>query len=361
MLEILSVSKSFSAVRALDGVTLTVNGGEIVSLLGPSGCGKSTLLAIVAGLETPEAGEVCWGGENLADVPAHRRRFGLMFQDYALFPHRNVFDNVAFGLRMQNLPRAAIEQQTRDALARVNLAGFARRDVNTLSGGEAQRVALARALAPRPRLLMLDEPLGALDRALRDELLDELRVLLRRRPLLSSFGRVAGGEGALTVVYVTHDQQEAFAIADRVAVMNAGRIVQTGPPEEVYAYPASPFVARFLGLTNLLDAIPASDGIFSTAIGYLRVLRPLSSDLRASSSVTLLIRPDAAHLTGDLNRIPVRIVARSFRGSSVRLTVQPEGGPPLAFDFPVQSLPTASESAELFLDPERITILPSSP
>src|SRR5574341_1906331 len=207
MLELLSITKSFGSTRALDNVSLTVSAGEIVSLLGPSGCGKSTLLAIAAGLETPDEGEVRWAKENLAGVPAHRRRFGLMFQDYALFPHRDVFDNVAFGLRMQNSPGGEIARKVREALALVNLAGFERRDVNTLSGGEAQRVALARALAPRPRLLMLDEPLGALDRALREQLTGELRSLLRE------FGQ--------TAIYVTHDQQEAFGIADTILVMQS--------------------------------------------------------------------------------------------------------------------------------------------
>jgi ABC-type Fe3+/spermidine/putrescine transport system ATPase subunit len=349
MLELRSLSKSFGPTRALDGVSLAVRAGEIFSLLGPSGCGKSTLLAVVAGLETPDEGEVRWEGEDLAGVPAHRRRFGLMFQDYALFPHRNVFDNVAFGLRMQGTPKAEVERAVREALALVNLSGFERRDVNTLSGGEAQRVALARSLAPRPRLLMLDEPLGALDRTLRDQLLDDLRGLLR---------------AAQTVLYVTHDQQEAFALADRVAVMNAGRIVQVGAPEEVYAQPASPFVARFLGLTNLLEATPDSDGTLTTPIGRLHIASRLPPPASRSSPhaprLTLLLRPDAARLTGNLNPVRVRVVERSFRGNAVRLAVQSESGPPLTFEFPVQPLPAEGESVELWLDPERLTILPTS-
>ncbi len=338
MLELLSISKSFGATQALETITLTVHPGEVVSLLGPSGCGKSTLLAIVAGLELPDAGQVRWAGQDLATVPVHRRQFGLMFQDYALFPHRNVFENVAFGLRMQRQPRREVVKAVNDALAQVGLRGFEKRDVNTLSGGEAQRVALARALAPRPRLLMLDEPLGALDRTLREQLLDDLRELLRTQHL------------AQAVLYVTHDQQEAFTLADQVAVMRAGRIIQLGAPEVVYAEPASPFVARFLGLTNLGDALPAADHMVSTHLGQFNLHEPARRGL-------LLMRPDAARLSGEANALPALVVGRSFRGAQVRLTVQPEAGPPLAFDFSGQGLPAIGDRIVLYLDAERLTLL----
>ena len=342
MLELISITKSFNVTRALDNVSLAVSAGEIVSLLGPSGCGKSTLLAIVAGLETPDEGEVRWAGENLAGVPAHRRRFGLMFQDYALFPHRDVFDNVAFGLRMQNLPGGEIARQVREALALVNLAGFEGRDVNTLSGGEAQRVALARALAPRPRLLMLDEPLGALDRALREQLLDDLRVLLRAQHV------------AQMVLYVTHDQQEAFALADRVAVMNAGRIVQAGTPEAVYAHPASRFVAEFLGLKNIVRGQLQRRGaatVVVTEIGEITIEKPDFS----AESVEVLLRPDGAVLAQDgAFQIEGRMLDKSFRGSRTVARVQ-AGAVALTFEFPAsQPLPAVGETLRLRVNPEAV-------
>ncbi|MGD0708243.1 MAG: ABC transporter ATP-binding protein, partial [Anaerolineaceae bacterium] len=202
MLEVRQIFKDFEGQPLLKGVSLTVSQGETVCLLGPSGSGKSTLLRIIAGLEPAESGQVLWDGRDLKEVPVYQRRFGLMFQDYALFPHKNVADNVAFGLRMQNLPADEIKQRVQEALEQVHLQAFARRRVTDLSGGEQQRVALARALAPRPLLIMLDEPLGAMDRALREQLIGEIRGLLH--------------ETRIPAIYVTHDQEEAFTIADRL-------------------------------------------------------------------------------------------------------------------------------------------------
>ena len=238
MLEFRDIGKTYEGKPLLERVSLRLGEDETVCLLGPSGSGKSTLLRIAAGLESPDRGEVFWNGEPVTRMPAHLRGFGLMFQDYALFPHLNVAENVAFGLRMKNLPGDRIASEVHEALERVNLARFGRRRVAELSGGEQQRVALARALAPRPRVLMLDEPLGALDRALREELVGEIRRVLKSMRIPS--------------LYVTHDQEEAFAVAARVAILHGGRIVQMGTPEELVARPASVWVAKFLGLGNIL-------------------------------------------------------------------------------------------------------------
>jgi thiamine transport system ATP-binding protein len=239
MLRVEDVSVRFGETAALDGVTLEVGEGDVVTVLGPSGSGKSTLLRVIAGLQPPGSGRVLLAGNDLAAVPPHRRGIGLVFQDHALFHHRDVFGNVAFGLRMRGDAVEDVEARVGELLELVGLAGFERRSVATLSGGEQQRVALARALAPAPRVLLLDEPLGSLDRRLRDRLLDDLAEL---------FGALS-----VTALYVTHDQAEAFALGDRVAVMRSGKLVQEGTPDELWASPADEDVARFLGLANVRD------------------------------------------------------------------------------------------------------------
>lgn len=335
-LEVVEVQKAYGPVRALDGVSLAVSRGEILAVLGPSGSGKSTLLAVIAGLEAPDAGDVRWQGRSLTEVPPHRRDFGLMFQDYMLFPHMNVAENIAFGLRMKGWPPARCRERVREMLALVGLEGFETRAVDTLSGGEQQRVALARALAPGPRLLMLDEPLGALDRTLREELMLELPRQLH------TLGQ--------TALYVTHDQEEAFAVADRVVILRAGRVVQEGTPEAIYARPASPFVARFLGLHNLIEGqVVEVDG--------RRLLRTPFGDLPAADSRpgrrTLLLRPERARLgDGRGLRLEGVVRERSFRGGLVRLLVEVQGTT-LAFDFSaVERLPRAGERVSLTVDPE---------
>jgi len=234
-LTITDVTVRFGNTVAVDDLSLHVDTGEVVALVGPSGCGKSTLLRVVAGLEETDAGTVQWGDQDLAGVAPHERDVGLMFQDHALFTHRTVAENVAFGLRMRGRDRSTQSARVAELLDLVGLPDFGGRSVDRLSGGEAQRVALARALAPAPRLLLLDEPLGALDRALRDELVGQLRTLLR--------------EVGQTTIHVTHDQDEAFAIADRVAVMHEGQLLRVGTPQEVWTDPQSAFVAGFVGHT----------------------------------------------------------------------------------------------------------------
>jgi ABC-type Fe3+/spermidine/putrescine transport system ATPase subunit len=363
MLEVDAVSKALGGHLAVAEVSFSLPAGQVLALLGPSGSGKSTLLGLIAGLEAPDAGDLRWDGRSLRDTPAHARGFGLMFQDYALFPHLNVAGNVAFGLRMQGRPREETAERVHEALGLVGLAGFEGRDVNTLSGGEQQRVALARALAPRPRLLMLDEPLGALDRGLRERLLDDLRRILR--------------DLALTAIYVTHDQEEAFALAGQVLILRAGRVVQAGAPAEVYARPASRWVAEFLGHKNLLAArLEARAGalVAVTAAGLLPlrgeggagqgVHSPAGPRGQANApagggaEVCLMLRPDGlgvvASGAGDLEGV---VTDQSFRGSRGVLVVQ-AGQAQLTVETPAaQPLPQPGEAVGLRLGPDAVQVM----
>jgi len=239
MLRVEDVTVAFGEKIAVDDVTLEVARGEVLAVLGPSGSGKSTLLRVICGLQRPDAGRVVLAGEDITSTPTHRRGIGLVFQDHALFDHKDVAGNVAFGLRMRGDAPSDIERRVGELLDLVGLAGFERRSVVTLSGGEQQRVALARALAPEPRILLLDEPLGSLDRRLRDRLLVDLGALF--------------AELQVTAIYVTHDQAEAFALGDHIVVMRSGQVVQRGTADELWAHPADEDTARFLGLANVRE------------------------------------------------------------------------------------------------------------
>lgn len=345
LLEAQQIVKSYGAQPVLRGISFGVAAGEIVCLLGPSGCGKSTLLRVIAGLDREYSGTVCFDGAPIDQVAVHQRGFGFMFQEYALFPHRTVGQNIAFGLRMQRQPGAVVERRVREMLDLVGLSGYARRSIFELSGGERQRVALARSLAPQPRLLMLDEPLGALDRTLRERLSEELREIIKRVDLTS--------------VYVTHDQAEAFAVADRILLMNRGQIVQDGSPADVYRHPASVFAARFLGFNNLLPATPiAADGpdmIMQTPIGPLRVARA-----RADHAAVVLIRPEAALLprSGGENIIEGEVLRRSFRGDAERLVVRHASGTELELDLPADDAP-ADSHVRVALRPGQLALIPA--
>jgi spermidine/putrescine transport system ATP-binding protein len=239
MLELRDIFKAYEGKPLLRGISFSVSQGETVCLLGASGSGKSTLLRIIAGLESPESGHILFNKIDLAQTPPHARDFGLVFQDYGLFPHLNIFDNVAFGLKMRNVPLAQINSRVTEMLDLVNLQGFEKRKVTDLSGGEQQRVALARALAPSPRLLMFDEPLGALDKSLKEDLLDQIRIILRKTKI--------------PAIYVTHDQDEAFTIADRILLLQDGEIIRDGTPDEVWRNPNSAYAARMLGVGNVIE------------------------------------------------------------------------------------------------------------
>jgi ABC-type Fe3+/spermidine/putrescine transport system ATPase subunit len=336
-LKLVDIHKSFGEIYAVNGVSFKVARGEIVALLGPSGCGKSTILSIIAGLEPVDRGELYWNGDSLRDVPTNKRDFGLMFQDFALFPHMNVADNVAFGLKMSQLPPGEIKIRVKEILALVGLPDYEGRNVNTLSGGEQQRVALARSLAPQPRLLMLDEPLGSLDRNLRERLVLDLGEILRQM--------------SQTAIYVTHDQEEAFALADRVVVMNAGQVEQVGSPQGIYNQPASTFVANFLGLTNLIKGkahMQNGQTYIETPLGQF----PVNGE--AHGQVTVLVRPDGMRVDNKGSyTLKGKILKRTFRGSTCRAIIEIKDIP-LTFDFLSNtSLPGEGDEVRLAFDPQK--------
>jgi ABC-type Fe3+/spermidine/putrescine transport system ATPase subunit len=352
------VSKAYPGLPVLKEASFDVAPGEIICLLGPSGCGKTTLLRIVAGLEAPDTGSVMLEGRDLRDVPVHRRGFGFMFQDYALFPHMTVESNVAFGLRMGGMSAEQIAPRVSEMLRLVALDGYEKRRVIELSGGEQQRVALARSLAPRPRLLMLDEPLGALDRALREQLMNELRVILKRV--------------GVTALYVTHDQEEAFALADRVLIMRArpeqgmgGWIEQEGTPAEVYRHPRTEYVARFLGFRNLfpgrVDRVDPTYRV-QTPIGELTA-RQSQVPFKAGEAVTVLVRPEAGSACDPAepreNILNGRLVSSSFRGSYYLIRLEHSSGEEFTGEVAATEgrLPTIGEQITLHLNADAITLL----
>ncbi|WP_411078033.1 ABC transporter ATP-binding protein [Streptomyces sp. cmx-10-25] len=338
MLRLDGATVRFGARAVLDAVDLEVADHETVCVLGPSGSGKSTLLRAVAGLRPLDGGRVFLDGADQTGVPTHRRGVGLMFQDHQLFPQRDVGGNVAFGLRMRGDGKAERTERVRELLDLVGLPGAARRSVAALSGGEQQRVALARALAPRPRLLMLDEPLGQLDRGLRERLVVELRQL---------FGRLG-----TTVLAVTHDQGEAFALADRVVVMRDGRIAQSGTPVEVWRRPASEFVARFLGFDNVVAA-RVTGTVAETAWG--RVPVPEGSP---QGERRLLVRPGGVRPVPVAGDVPAWTVeSRTFRGSHVVVRLRPAGGPPLEAELPPRDAPEEGTETGIAFRPEDVVVL----
>ncbi|NMC84105.1 MAG: ABC transporter ATP-binding protein [Anaerolineaceae bacterium] len=311
-LQIKELSKTYQGHPLLEGIDLQVSSGETLCLLGRSGSGKSTLLRIIAGLETPESGSLLWDGEDIRALPTHQRRFGLMFQDYALFPHLNVEENVAFGLRMLHLPAEQIRERSAQSLAQVNMSSFAKRRVTDLSGGEQQRVALARALAPQPRLLMLDEPLAALDRALRLQLQGELRQVLQQT--------------GIPALYVTHDQEEALALGDRMALLHEGKIVQEGRPQELFRAPRSRWVGEFLGMTNFLQGtvMQVNPLVLDSVIGRLQATSD-SQLLRPGDTVYTVITPvgNLLRTTAEKgNRLHGECISCQFKGDTYQIEVE---------------------------------------
>ena len=306
----------YGGTTALAGVDLEVRDGEFFTLVGPSGCGKTTTLRCVAGFEEPTAGAVSIGGDPMAGVPPESRGVGVVFQNYALFPHMTVAENVAYGLRFADPPGGVgRDQRVADLLELVDLSGFEGRDPSTLSGGQRQRVALARAIAPGPRLLLLDEPMSALDARLRERLRVQVKAIQR--------------ELGITTVYVTHDQEEALSVSDRVAVMNGGGVEQVGAPREVYGAPATRFVAEFLGDNNVLvGEVRESTPEGCTLDVHGRALRVPPCDAAAGDHLTVCVRPEDLRVDGEgRNRLTVAVESAEFLGDATRLHCEWEGEP----------------------------------
>ena len=283
LLRIEGVFKSFDSTPILKGISLEVRAGEFLTLLGPSGCGKTTTLRLVAGFDRPDSGRIFLSGKDVTDLPPYRRDVHTVFQQYALFPHLNVFENVAFGLRLRDVPAAEIAKRVREALGLVKLAGFEKRRISQISGGQQQRIAMARSLVGRPSLLLLDEPLGALDLKLRKAMQLELKAIQRQL--------------GLAFVYVTHDQEEALTMSDRIAVFNLGEIEQLGLPKDIYEHPRSSFVADFIGAANILEAkVSRLTGEFALLLledeVELQVPRPEHLDAQEGDLVRVAIRPE---------------------------------------------------------------------
>ena len=313
-IRLVDLVKRFDDVVAVDGINLHMPPGEFFSLLGPSGCGKTTTLRLIAGFEQPTSGRVELDGKDMAHTAPHKRNVNTVFQSYALFPHLSVADNVAFGLRFKDVSKAEMRQRVAEALRLVRLEGLDRRRPSQLSGGQQQRVALARALVLNPAVLLLDEPLGALDAKLRKALQLELKTIQE--------------EVGITFVYVTHDQEEALTMSDRIAVMSNGHVEQVGSPQEIYEEPATTYVADFLGISNLMDARAegsAGDGLCRVRLGDFE-LRGGRGDTRARGEVKVVIRPERVrvepHGTAGDNRVPGMVRRSVYLGSSTQLIVQ---------------------------------------
>lgn len=310
IIELKDLTKKFGEKEALCGINLKIRPKEFVTLLGPSGCGKTTTLRIIGGFETPTSGDVYFEGKRINDLPPYQRQINTVFQKYALFPHYNVFENIAFGLKIRKMPKKIIQEKVAHMLKLVNLEGFEKRDIHSLSGGQQQRVAIARALVNEPQVLLLDEPLGALDLKLRKEMQLELKNMQQRV--------------GITFIYVTHDQEEALTMSDRVVVMSEGEIQQIGTPEDIYNEPVNRFVADFIGEGNILDGVMVED--FQVKMED-KIFTCLDKGFQSNERVEVLIRPEDIQIVkGDEGMMQGIVESVMFKGVHYEITVKDEAG-----------------------------------
>ena len=341
IINLTDVSKSFDGELVLDHINLQIHDKEFVTLLGPSGCGKTTTLRIIGGFETADTGDVTFNGKSVKDIPPHKRPVNTVFQKYALFPHLNVYENVAFGLRLKKLPEDAIKVKVKEMLALVNLKGFERRRVSTLSGGQQQRVAIARALINEPEVLLLDEPLGALDLKLRKDMQNELKKIQKQT--------------GITFIYVTHDQEEALSMSDTVVVMANGQIQQIGSPTDIYNEPENAFVADFIGESNIVDGIMLAD--YSVRFSG-HTFKCVDKGFAKNQLVDVVVRPeDVDVVSADKGMLEGDVTSVTFKGVHYEIIVDIGG-----FKWMIQTTDFVAEGEHigLYIEPDAIHIMHKS-
>ena len=341
IIELKSISKSFDGEPVLDSISLDIHDNEFITLLGPSGCGKTTTLRIIGGFETPDEGDVIFMGERINDVPPHKRHVNTVFQKYALFPHLNVFENVAFPLRERKVPKAQIQESVNRMLDMVMLSGFSHRRVTSLSGGQQQRVAIARALVNEPKVLLLDEPLGALDLKLRKDMQQELKKIQKNT--------------GITFIFVTHDQEEALSMSDTIVVMSHGKIQQIGTPTDIYNDPVNAFVADFIGESNIVDGVMLED--YRVSFGG-QEFRCLDSGFGKNEPVDVVIRPeDVDIIAPDKGKLRGKVTSVTFMGVHNEAIVDIDG-----FKWMIQTTDPVTEGAYIgiTLEPDAIHIMKKS-
>lgn len=348
LIDLKNITKTYDDTDVLKDINLYIRDGEFLTLLGPSGCGKTTMLRLIAGFTLPDNGQILVDGKDISGVPPYRRQVNTVFQKYALFPHLNVFDNIAFGLKIQKLPKDEIESRVNEMMELVNLAGYGSRYIDQLSGGQQQRVAIARALVNRPRVLLLDEPLGALDLKLRKGMQIELKRMQQKL--------------GITFIYVTHDQEEALAISDRIAVMKDGHIMQIGTPRDIYAKPQNPFVAGFIGVSNFLDCEVNAPNAGNAAVsikGELDITVPVSRAYTGSGKISA--RPEQLFFSE--SGMPGTILFSTFLGDFIEYEVQLNDGQNLIvneYTKDTTEIHSDGEQVHLSFDPMRISLYDKS-